>query len=70
MLGVDPKVAVHQLMVKHGVWMIKQAQKWFQPELVSQIETKIDKLIEVGFIREVKYPKWIVNIVPIMKKNG
>ena len=31
---------------------------------------KIEKLIKVGFIREVKYPTWIANIVPIKKKNG
>ena len=35
-----------------------------------QIETKIGKLIEVGFIREVKYSTWIANIVPVKKKNG
>ena len=27
-------------------------------------------MIEVGFIREVKYPTWIANIVPVKKKNG
>ena len=27
MLGLDPKVAVHQLMVKHDVRLIKQAQR-------------------------------------------
>ena len=27
-------------------------------------------MIEVGFIREVKYPTWIGNIVPVKKKNG
>ena len=31
---------------------------------------KIEKLIKVGFIREVKYPTWIANIVPFKKKNG
>ncbi|KAL0292680.1 UNVERIFIED_CONTAM: hypothetical protein Sangu_3251600, partial [Sesamum angustifolium] len=31
---------------------------------------KVNKLIEVGFIREVKYPMWISNILPVRKKNG
>ena len=70
MPGLDPKVAVHQLMVKHGVRPIKQAQRRFRPKLVSQIEAEIDKLIEASFIREVKYPTWIANIVPVKKKNG
>ena len=30
----------------------------------------MNKLIEAGFIREVKYPTWIANIVPVRKKNG
>ena len=33
-------------------------------------KAKVNKLIEVGFIREVKYPTWITNIVPVRKKNG
>ncbi|KAL0299884.1 UNVERIFIED_CONTAM: hypothetical protein Sangu_3149000 [Sesamum angustifolium] len=31
---------------------------------------EVNKLIEVGFIREVKYPMWISSIVPVRKKNG
>ncbi|KAL0340266.1 UNVERIFIED_CONTAM: Transposon Tf2-12 polyprotein [Sesamum radiatum] len=33
-------------------------------------EEKVNKLIEVGFIRKVKYPMWISIIVPVKKKNG
>ncbi|KAH0737071.1 hypothetical protein KY290_035776 [Solanum tuberosum] len=46
------------------------SQRVFRPELVTQIETEVNKLIEAGFIREVKYPLWISNIVPVKKKNG
>ena len=70
MPSLNPKVVVHQLLVKHGVRSIKQAKKRFRLELISQIETEIDKLIEVGFIKEVKYPAWIANIVSVKKKNG
>jgi len=37
---------------------------------VPEIEKEVNKLIEAGFIREVKYPTWIANIVPVRKKNG
>ncbi|KAA0063066.1 uncharacterized protein E6C27_scaffold468G001830 [Cucumis melo var. makuwa] len=40
------------------------------PGLDPKIEVEVNKLIEVGFIREVKYLKWIANIVPVRKKNG
>jgi len=37
--------------------------------LVPEIEKEVTKLIEAGFIREVKYPIWIANIMPIRKTN-
>jgi len=37
--------------------------------LVPEIEKKVNKLIEAGFIHKVKYPTWIANIVPARKKN-
>ena len=38
--------------------------------MVPEIKKEVNKLIEAGFIREVKYPTWIANIVPVRKKNG
>ncbi|KAA0025829.1 uncharacterized protein E5676_scaffold447G00220 [Cucumis melo var. makuwa] len=38
--------------------------------LISQIKEEVNKLIEVEFIREVKYPTWIDNIILLRKKNG
>ncbi|XP_075674961.1 uncharacterized protein LOC142644177 [Castanea sativa] len=70
MPGLDPKVVVHHLSVRHGVRPMKQAQRRFRPELISQIEGEVNKLLEVGFIREVKYPTWVSNIIPVRKKNG
>ncbi|KAA0065385.1 uncharacterized protein E6C27_scaffold17G00500 [Cucumis melo var. makuwa] len=40
------------------------------PGLDPKIEVEVNKLIEAEFIREVKYPTWIANIVPVRKKNG
>ncbi|KAA0055891.1 uncharacterized protein E6C27_scaffold438G00090 [Cucumis melo var. makuwa] len=70
MPGLDPKVAVHRLAIKPEHRPVKQAQRRFRPELISQIEEEVNKLIEAGFIHEVKYPIWIANIVPVRKKNG
>uniref|UniRef100_A0A7N2N597 RNA-directed DNA polymerase n=1 Tax=Quercus lobata TaxID=97700 RepID=A0A7N2N597_QUELO len=70
MPGLNPSIALHHLAVKKGVRPVKQAQRRFRPELIPQIETEVNKLIEAGFIREVQYPEWIANIVPVKKKNG
>nr|GLL21809.1 uncharacterized protein LOC109154689 [Ipomoea trifida] len=64
MPGLDPKVAVHRLAVKKTCCPVKQAQRRFRPKLIPSIEGEVNKLIEAGFIREVKYPTWISSIVP------
>ncbi|CAL8153332.1 unnamed protein product [Prunus armeniaca] len=68
MPGLDPKVAIHHLAVKPGTHSIKQTQHHFCLELLNQIEVEVDKLITAGFIREVKYPTWIANIIPVKKQ--
>ncbi|KAG9444902.1 hypothetical protein H6P81_016242 [Aristolochia fimbriata] len=70
MPGLNPRVAVHKLAVHSSVRPVKQSQRRFRPELVPEIEKEVDKLIASNFIREVKYPPWIANIVPVNKKNG
>ena len=70
MPGLDPTIAVHRLAIKQGVHPIKQAQRRFRLDLLPQIEAKVHKLEQAGFIREVQFPKWIANIVPVKKKNG
>ena len=61
MPGLEPKVQYtsHQ-----------ESSMTFQPELVPVIETKVIKLIEADFIREVKYPTLFSSIVPVRNKNG
>ncbi|XP_074290694.1 uncharacterized protein LOC141617398 [Silene latifolia] len=70
MPGLSPKIAVHRLAIKKGINPKKQPQRHFKPELVPEIEKEVNKLIEAGSIREVKYSTWIANIVPSRKKNG
>ena len=31
---------------------------------------KVQKLLEVGFVRECQYPEWISNVVLVKKTNG
>ena len=34
------------------------------------IQAEVDNLLRAGFIREVKYPKWLANVVVVPKKGG
>jgi hypothetical protein len=49
---------------------VKQPPHRFRPELQDDITAEVERLINAGFIKEVQYPQWLDNIVPIMKKNG
>ncbi|XP_075483743.1 uncharacterized protein LOC142523894 [Primulina tabacum] len=80
-LSIDEKEAYVKLLHEYEdifAWSYKEipgldpkmAQRRFRPELIPVIENDVNKLIEVGFISEVKYPTWISSIVPVRKKNG
>ena len=40
------------------------------PDRHQVIQAEVDNLLKVGFIREVKYPEWLANVVVVPKKGG
>ena len=50
--------------------LVKHHSRRFRPELQDDIITEVDRLITAAFIKEVQYPRWLANIVPVTKKNG
>ena len=39
-------------------------------EKVAAVKAEVQRLLDANVIREVKYPTWLANIVPVKKKNG
>jgi hypothetical protein len=39
-------------------------------EKIEAAKAKMQRLLDAGFIREVRYPQWLANIVMVCKKNG
>jgi hypothetical protein len=39
-------------------------------EKMQAVMAELQRLLNVGFIREVTYPEWLANIVMVKKKNG
>jgi hypothetical protein len=33
-------------------------------------KAEVQRLLDIGFIREVDYPSWLANVVMVKKKNG
>ncbi|KAL6223173.1 hypothetical protein ACLB2K_006563 [Fragaria x ananassa] len=62
---------------KHLVELLKEFNDvfaWNYEEMPglnpSLIKQEIEKLLACGFIKPVKHPTWLANIVPVKKKNG
>ena len=70
MTGIDPDIAVHKLQVDPDHPPVKQKRRKFAPERNKVINEEVQKLLDIGSIREVHYPDWLANVVVVQKKNG
>ena len=71
MVGINPTVASLELNIILTARLVRQKVRRFHPDCHQIIKTDMDNLLRVGgFIREVKYPKWLVNVVVVPKKGG
>ena len=61
-------VASHKLNVSPTSWPLKQKIQRFHLSRLKIIQTKIDKLLAIGFIREFKYLDWLANVI-VPKKD-
>ena len=41
-----------------------------KPKMLLKIKEEVKKQFVAGFLEVAKYPEWVVNIVPIPKKDG
>ncbi|RDX98137.1 hypothetical protein CR513_18988, partial [Mucuna pruriens] len=70
MPGIDPKFMNHRLSIADGAQPVVQKKRKQGEEKRRAIREETDKLLKAGFIREVRYPKWLVNVVMVRKANG
>jgi hypothetical protein len=48
----------------------KQMLHKMPEEKIEDAKSEVQCLLDAGFIREVRYPQWLANIVIVHKKNG
>ena len=65
MTGINSEVTVHHLQVVPDYQPVKQKRRKFTCERNKIINNEIQKLIDIGSIQEVQYPKWLANVVII-----
>ena len=70
MPGLDPKLVTYKLNVDSKAKYVKQPTRKYRFDVEEKIKTEVKKLLKVGFIKEIKCPEWLANIVPVKKKGG
>jgi hypothetical protein len=68
-VGVNRDVIEHQLQAS-PMRPKKQKLHKMSKEKVEATKVEVQRLLDVGFIREVVYPQWLANVVMVSKKNG
>ena len=70
MPGISPIHASHKLNVAPSAKPVRQKVRRFHPNRHLVIQTEVDNLLHNGFIRAVKYPEWLANVVVVPKKGN
>ena len=70
MVGINLKVASHKLNIIPAARPVRQKVRRFHPARHQIIQTEVDNLLRASFIKEVKYPEWLSNVVVVPKKRG
>ena len=67
---IDRKIIQHRLNINLECKPIQQKRRIFAPEPNKAITKEVEKFLEAGFIKEVFYLDWLVNVVMVKKSNG
>jgi hypothetical protein len=68
--GVDKDIIEHTLETDERITPKKQKLRKMSEGKVKAVEAEVQRLHDAKVIREVLYPVWMANIVPVKKKNG
>lgn len=70
MSGIDGEIIQHHLNVNPECKPVQQRRRTFTLEHNKAVIEEVEKLLEAGFIREVFYLDWLVNVVMVKNNNG
>ena len=70
MPGINPIYASHKLNIAPSAKPVRQKAKRFHPDRHLVIQTEVDNLLQNGFIKALKYPEWLANVVMVPKKGN
>lgn len=60
----------HRLNISPNIMPVKQKKRHFGPEKDKIIKAKIDKLLNVGHIKDIQFPTWLSNVMLVPKPGN
>ncbi|XP_072074138.1 uncharacterized protein [Arachis hypogaea] len=63
MLGIDPNIMSHHLVVRADAKPIAQKRRKMSQERADEVARQTAGLLQAGFIRELEYSTWLSNVV-------
>ena len=70
MLGIYLEIGQHHIDALSHMVPIKQKLRRMRTECLLKIKEEVTKQLKVGFIKPVHQVEWIVNVMPVPKKDG
>jgi hypothetical protein len=70
MARIDTSVMVHKLNANPEHRPVKQKRSSYPLKSNQLAIDEVEKLLQAGFIRELHYSEWLVNVVMVKKPNG
>lgn len=67
---IDPSIVVHEIKTYLDAKPDRQRLRQIHPRKVVAIKAEVLKLLRVGFIYPIPLTNWVLNIVPVNKKQG
>jgi hypothetical protein len=64
-VGVSRDIIEHMLQVNPNVKPRKQKLQKMSEEKVKVAKVEVQRLLDIGFIREVTYPHWLTNVMMV-----
>ncbi|KAM2221268.1 hypothetical protein ACFX1S_020365 [Malus domestica] len=68
MPSIFPDIICHHLSIDPKTKPVKQKRRSYDVERYEVMKAEVEKLKDIGFVHEVNYLTWVVNVV-LVKKN-
>ena len=67
--GISRGIIEHRLDIDPKIKLKKQKLRKMSDDKVAAVKAEVQRLLDAKVIREVKYPTWLANTMPVKRKK-